>query len=216
MQTFSMAQCLYCLFQGKAVSFYKRAQILVADFWGIMEARGQGDIINMDWLTMFADYRVPQALVYLGALRYSDKLIETLKSGEPSVCACVCLKKKHLKMLKQWKVLVAEWSQSMPHNCSVPGSTWDGDLCCMSYPLLSCFLSSYLLILSITYAKTIVNNNHCMYTFVSHLSQVSCCVQGTGERLRFEVVLFAVWSWSKNVFVGWCRKETDRPATSTL
>ncbi|TKS78599.1 UPF0553 protein C9orf64 -like protein [Collichthys lucidus] len=69
-------------YEGKRISFYKRAQILVADFWGVMEARGEGDIIDMDWLTMFADYRVPQALVYLGALRYSDALMQALKSGE--------------------------------------------------------------------------------------------------------------------------------------
>lgn len=68
--------------KGKRVSFYKRAQILVADLWGIMEARGEGDISSIDWLTMFADYRVPQALVYLGALRYSDALMQTLKNGE--------------------------------------------------------------------------------------------------------------------------------------
>lgn len=68
--------------QGKRISFYKRAQILVADFWGIMEARGEGNIPNLDYLTMFADYRVPQALVYLGALRYSDALMEALKKGK--------------------------------------------------------------------------------------------------------------------------------------
>ncbi|XP_016424057.1 UPF0553 protein C9orf64 homolog [Sinocyclocheilus rhinocerous] len=68
--------------QGKRISFYKRAQILVADFWGITEARGEGHIPNLDYLTMFADYRVPQCLVYLGALRYSDALVETLKNGE--------------------------------------------------------------------------------------------------------------------------------------
>ncbi|XP_056447598.1 queuosine salvage protein [Gadus chalcogrammus] len=70
------------IYEGKSISFYKRAQILVADFWGIMEARGEGDIPNLDWLTMFADYRVPQALVYLGALRYSSALTDTLKNGE--------------------------------------------------------------------------------------------------------------------------------------
>lgn len=31
---------------------------------------------------MFADYRVPQALAYLGVLRYSEKLLKILKSGE--------------------------------------------------------------------------------------------------------------------------------------
>uniref|UniRef100_A0A672R414 Queuosine 5'-phosphate N-glycosylase/hydrolase n=2 Tax=Sinocyclocheilus grahami TaxID=75366 RepID=A0A672R414_SINGR len=70
------------MYEGKRISFYKRAQILVADFWGIMEARGEGHIPNLDYLTMFADYRVPQGLVYLGALRYSDGLMETLKNGE--------------------------------------------------------------------------------------------------------------------------------------
>ncbi|KAG7253120.1 LOW QUALITY PROTEIN: hypothetical protein CRUP_034519 [Coryphaenoides rupestris] len=67
---------------GQSISFYKRAQILVADFWGIMEAGGEGDVPNLATLTMFADYRVPQALVYLGALRYTDALMEALKSGE--------------------------------------------------------------------------------------------------------------------------------------
>jgi len=53
----------------------------VADVWGIMEARGEGNIPNLDYLTMFADYRVPQGLVYLGALRYSDALMKTLENG---------------------------------------------------------------------------------------------------------------------------------------
>ncbi|XP_068167409.1 queuosine 5'-phosphate N-glycosylase/hydrolase [Antennarius striatus] len=69
-------------YEGMRVSFFKRAQILVADFWGIMEVRGEGNITDMDWLTMFADYRVPQALVYLGALRYSDALMQALMDGE--------------------------------------------------------------------------------------------------------------------------------------
>uniref|UniRef100_A0A3Q3GZ46 Queuosine 5'-phosphate N-glycosylase/hydrolase n=2 Tax=Kryptolebias marmoratus TaxID=37003 RepID=A0A3Q3GZ46_KRYMA len=69
-------------YEGKRIAFYKRAQILVADFWGMMEARGEGGVSNVDWLTMFADYRVPQALVYLGVLRYSDSLLQALKNGE--------------------------------------------------------------------------------------------------------------------------------------
>ncbi|TRY99450.1 hypothetical protein DNTS_022995 [Danionella cerebrum] len=70
------------VYEGRRISFYKRAQILVADFWGIMEARGEADIPNLDYLTMFADYRVPQGLVFLGALRYSDSLMDALKNGE--------------------------------------------------------------------------------------------------------------------------------------
>ncbi|KAH7696394.1 Protein C11D2.4 [Aphelenchoides avenae] len=55
-------------FQGHNVSILKRAQILVADIYGS--------------ITMFADYRVPQALAYLGVLRYPEKLLKILKSGE--------------------------------------------------------------------------------------------------------------------------------------
>lgn len=63
----------------------------MADFWGIMESRGEGDFINMDWLTMFADYRIPQALVYLGVLRYSDELMQALKNGETAVRVCLAV-----------------------------------------------------------------------------------------------------------------------------
>ena len=39
-----------------------------------------GEFDNIDKLTMFADYRVPQALEYFGILRYSKELKEVLKS----------------------------------------------------------------------------------------------------------------------------------------
>ncbi|XP_041042569.1 queuosine salvage protein isoform X2 [Carcharodon carcharias] len=68
-------------FQGKKVAFYKRAQILIADIWGLLEGKGDGVFHDMASLTMFADYRVPQALVYLGAMKYSEKLMEKLKQG---------------------------------------------------------------------------------------------------------------------------------------
>ncbi|XP_076126178.1 queuosine 5'-phosphate N-glycosylase/hydrolase [Alosa pseudoharengus] len=70
------------VFEGRRVAFYKRAQILVAEVCCILEAGGQGGVSDMDQLTMFADYRVPQALVHLGVLRYSDGLMDTLKKGE--------------------------------------------------------------------------------------------------------------------------------------
>lgn len=89
-----MLPTLIFLSQGKKIAFYKRAQILLADFWGIVEERGDGSVPDLDDLTMFADYRVPQALVYLGVLRYSDSLMNTLKDGgvpysRGSVCLCV-------------------------------------------------------------------------------------------------------------------------------
>ncbi len=71
----------------------------MADVWGIMEARGEGNIPNLDYLTMFADYRVPQGLVYLGALRYSDALMETLKNGLLRLFDKIYVKKALIKHL---------------------------------------------------------------------------------------------------------------------
>ncbi|XP_072372774.1 queuosine 5'-phosphate N-glycosylase/hydrolase isoform X2 [Scyliorhinus torazame] len=68
-------------FRGKKVAFYKRAQILIADIWGLLEGKGDGVFHDMTSLTMFADYRIPQALVYLGAMKYSEKLMKKLKQG---------------------------------------------------------------------------------------------------------------------------------------
>ena len=54
------------------VSFHKRAQIFIADLWGMNEGKGIGRFDDIEALTMFADYRVPQSLQYFGALKYSD------------------------------------------------------------------------------------------------------------------------------------------------
>lgn len=70
-------------FEGQRVSFYKRAQILVADIWCCFEGKGLGEFHNIDQITMFADYRVPQALEHFGVLEYSDDLKEKLKLKEP-------------------------------------------------------------------------------------------------------------------------------------
>ncbi|KAJ1986230.1 hypothetical protein H4R33_003478 [Dimargaris cristalligena] len=67
-------------FHGRPVCLYKRAQILVADLWACFEGQGYGHFANIDAITMFADYRVPQALVYVGALAYSDELLALLRA----------------------------------------------------------------------------------------------------------------------------------------
>ncbi|XP_019410924.1 PREDICTED: UPF0553 protein C9orf64 homolog isoform X3 [Crocodylus porosus] len=69
------------IFQGKKVSFYKRAQILVADTWSVLEGKEDGCFSDISSLTIFADYRIPQVLVHLGAMRYSDELMRKLHEG---------------------------------------------------------------------------------------------------------------------------------------
>ncbi|XP_072051290.1 queuosine 5'-phosphate N-glycosylase/hydrolase-like isoform X3 [Amphiura filiformis] len=68
-------------YQNQTVSFYKRAQILIADIWACFEGQSYGSFTDINTLTMFADYRVPQVLNYLKAITYSDKLMELLRSG---------------------------------------------------------------------------------------------------------------------------------------
>lgn len=66
-------------YDGKEVKIYKRVQILAADIWMLYRADGPGAFVDIDKLTIFADYRVPQAMVYFGALKYSDDLMDKLK-----------------------------------------------------------------------------------------------------------------------------------------
>ncbi|PYI23093.1 UPF0553 protein c [Aspergillus violaceofuscus CBS 115571] len=61
-------------FNGRRVRIYKRAQILVADLWACFNGEGFGEFHDIDTITMFADYRIPQMLHQLGCLMYSPPL----------------------------------------------------------------------------------------------------------------------------------------------
>ncbi len=64
--------------RGQAVRFYKRAQILVADLYGAFHGQGPGAFHDMETLTAFADYKVPQVLRHFGILEYVPELEEQL------------------------------------------------------------------------------------------------------------------------------------------
>ncbi|KAK2746970.1 hypothetical protein FQN57_002542 [Myotisia sp. PD_48] len=61
-------------FDGKKVRLYKRAQILVADLWACFQGEDYGEFHDIDKITMFADYRIPQMLNQMGCLLYSPPL----------------------------------------------------------------------------------------------------------------------------------------------
>ena len=97
------------------VCFYKRAQIVVADVWGCLSGRGLGHFHDLHKVTMFADYRVPQALAFTGAISYSASVTEALKRGEMlrsgdrwemeirgcSIHACELIRDRAEEMLKE-------------------------------------------------------------------------------------------------------------------
>lgn len=66
-------------FQGREIRFYKRAQILAADLYGSFHGQGFGRFHDLDHLTAFADYKVPQVLYQLGILIYTPELQERLR-----------------------------------------------------------------------------------------------------------------------------------------
>ncbi len=60
--------------EGILIHFYKRAQILVGDLWGAFHNQNLGQFFDIEKLTCFADYRIPQLLRQLGILKYSEEL----------------------------------------------------------------------------------------------------------------------------------------------
>jgi hypothetical protein len=64
------------------VKLLKRAQILVADLWACFEGKSYGEFRDIDKITMFADYRVPQILSSFGCLMYSPQLDFAIRQKE--------------------------------------------------------------------------------------------------------------------------------------
>lgn len=63
----------------RPVRFLKRAQILVADIWACFQGEDYGEFRDIDKITMFADYRVPQILNTMGCLYYSPLVDMTVR-----------------------------------------------------------------------------------------------------------------------------------------
>ena len=63
-------------FDGREVRFYKRAQILVADLHGAFGGEKWGRFTDIEQLTAFADYKLPQILRQMGLLTYTASFAE--------------------------------------------------------------------------------------------------------------------------------------------
>jgi hypothetical protein len=70
------------LWRRHELRFYKRAQILIADLVGAFDGRGPGAFHDLDTLTAFADYKVPQVLRRFGILEYAPTLAERIARYE--------------------------------------------------------------------------------------------------------------------------------------
>ncbi len=68
-------------YDGRAVRLYKRAQICVADLYGAYRGRSWGAFDDLDQLTAFADYKLPQMLRQLGIISYARPLADQVDAG---------------------------------------------------------------------------------------------------------------------------------------
>lgn len=70
------------VFRGQEVRFLKRAQICAADAHGAFRGEGWGRFQDLDKLTVFADYKLPQILRHFGALFYDYALEKRIDEQE--------------------------------------------------------------------------------------------------------------------------------------
>lgn len=69
-------------YKRKEAFFLKRAQIFISDINYAMKNKGLGYFKNMDDLSIFADYKLPQLLQNEGILQYSTSLLEKIRNEE--------------------------------------------------------------------------------------------------------------------------------------
>jgi len=68
-------------YENQQVFFYKRAQIFAGDLYGAFDGKDQGAFQDLDQLTAFADYKLPQVLRHARILCYAPPLAEAVDQG---------------------------------------------------------------------------------------------------------------------------------------
>ena len=64
----------FAIYKGREIFFHKRAQLLISDIYRTFGGKKYGNLRNIEQLTAFADYKIPQVLRKLGILEYSSHL----------------------------------------------------------------------------------------------------------------------------------------------
>jgi hypothetical protein len=74
--------------EGERIPFLKRAQLFATDIYGAFGGSHWGDFHDMDLLSAFADYKLPQVLRHFGVLTYGEALAAKVDSIQllPSGC----------------------------------------------------------------------------------------------------------------------------------
>ncbi|GAC1393126.1 MAG: hypothetical protein NVS4B11_01510 [Ktedonobacteraceae bacterium] len=70
------------IYRNREIRFFKRAQICVADIYSSFGGKQWGAFSDLDKLTIFADYKLPQILRHYGVLEYHPALAEVVDNQE--------------------------------------------------------------------------------------------------------------------------------------
>ncbi|GAC1357985.1 MAG: hypothetical protein NVS2B12_00100 [Ktedonobacteraceae bacterium] len=76
------------IYRSHQVNFFKRAQICVADLHGAFAGKAWGALSDLDQLTIFADYKLPQVLRHYNVLEYSPALALAVDHQEILEAGC--------------------------------------------------------------------------------------------------------------------------------
>jgi hypothetical protein len=115
-------------YDGREVRFFKRAQICVADLYSAFGGKSWGTFTDMDGLTIFADYKLPQVLRHHGVLVYTSELadkidrlellapgsVEEVEIRAATIWACELLRRTIVRLSRQ-AVTAAEVDQLLWH-----------------------------------------------------------------------------------------------------
>jgi len=69
-------------YRGRKIAFYKRAQILIGDLYCAFNGKKWGNLKNLDKITVFADYKIPQILRGYKILEYTESLANKIDNRE--------------------------------------------------------------------------------------------------------------------------------------
>lgn len=124
-------------YRGRKVYLLKRAQILGSEIWGAFKGKGLGFFEDLDYLTCFPDYKIPQILNNLGILEYSSKLqkkvnnkilIKMGSAEEVEIRSCTVIAVEILKQelaklvlnLPSFKIDWILWNKSKKDKMKIP------------------------------------------------------------------------------------------------
>lgn len=72
----------HSIYKGHQIHFYKHSQLLISHIYNKFSGKGIGEFSDIDELTVFADYRIPQLLWAEGVFEYGQQLREVIMRKE--------------------------------------------------------------------------------------------------------------------------------------